>query len=366
MRPAFPNRKKMIVFAALVAGTMAMPALIGATGWLKREDVYSSIQWRHGPYPWVQQQVFERTSDIDILFLGASHLWNAIATPEVQAALSRKLGREAEVITLGRPWHGYDANYVIASDLLAHRKVKMIVTYDEGDLPHQLSSRWIRFGENFGCVSGLPWTEVTATYANCVVGMPRHLLSLVRENRWEDPANCRPNFWNDYYGAPHPARERGALRASLSYSPNGPEKKFVPFTPSPGASPDAVVRYGPETKSRFAFTGAPVSGYSQHFGRLLAKLCADRGIKLVVLHLPELERRRDRMITERQDWTSFFGAPVELQGVAEGILFEGLTDVEVERCFFDGAHLNRNGQDYFTRVIAPRLIDAYSALHEKN
>ena len=34
-----------------------------------------------------QQQIFERQGDIDILFLGASHLWNAIATPEVKKRL---------------------------------------------------------------------------------------------------------------------------------------------------------------------------------------------------------------------------------------------------------------------------------------
>src|SRR3954453_8385081 len=123
MKPAFSSPRQASAFALLLASLLAMPAVMARTGRLHRRDVYPTIAWKYGPFPWIQQKIFAETRDADMVFLGSSHLWNAINTPYVQARLSERLGREAEVFSLGWPWAGFDAAYVIARDLLDHRRV---------------------------------------------------------------------------------------------------------------------------------------------------------------------------------------------------------------------------------------------------
>ena len=50
-----------------------------------------------------------------------------------------------------------------------------------------------------------------------------------------------------------------------------------------------------------------------------------------------------------------------LVGVPAQQMFGSLTDAEILKLYSDQAHLNKNGQDYFTPLIAPVLINLYEA-----
>jgi hypothetical protein len=180
MSTAFSSPRQAAAFALLLAVLLALPALVAGTGWLDRRDVYPAIPWKYGPFPWIQQKIFAETKDVDMVFLGSSHIWSAVDTPYLQKKLTEQLGREAEVFTLGWPWPGFDASYTIARDLLDHRRVHTLVIDDEGgsDVPHVNSSRWFRIGEDSEALAGLPWIAQARLYGGAVLGMPRQLLSL--------------------------------------------------------------------------------------------------------------------------------------------------------------------------------------------
>jgi hypothetical protein len=48
-----------------------------------------------------------------------------------------------------------------------------------------------------------------------------------------------------------------------------------------------------------------------------------------------------------------------LLGIPPTKLFGTLTDEEVLKFFGDPYHFNQNGQEYFTRLITPALINLY-------
>ena len=365
MSPAFSSRRQALAFAGLLAVLLALPALIARAGVLKRSDVYPTIAWKYGPFPWIQQQIFDKKGDVDMAFLGSSHILFDIDTPYVQEKLSQQLGRDADVFTLGWPWPGFDALYTVARDLLDHRHVHTLVIYDEGgidggglDLPHEHSSRWFRMGENSEVLDGLPLVSQARLYGGAVLGMPRHLLSLVRPNLLEDPRHARPNFWNTYYRAPNLAYYRGAMRAHLAY---GISPDFVPFQPPSTSTPDDAVIYSPDTLSAFQFAGLPTKPYALHFARALARLCAERGTQLIVLHLPSLIDTTDSAVHERENWQQVLGAPVEMMGIPPAKLFAGIPASDLKKLFFDDAHLNMNGQQMFTPLIAPALLKLYAS-----
>jgi len=361
MAPAFSSSRQAAAFALLLAVLLALPALVARTGWLKRRDVYPTIPTKYGPFSWIQRQIFIETNDVDIAFLGSSHIWNGVDTPFVQKQLSERLGREAAVFTLGWPWPGYDAMYVIAADLLEHRRVRMLVIYDEhrsADTPHLHSSRWFRIGENTAVLAGLPFTGQAALYGGAVLGMPRHLLSLVRSNRLEDPAHCPTSSWNTFYRAPNFAEQLGALRARIAfnYLPD-----FSPYQPPSAATPADVVVYSADTRGAFTFTGPPTPPYQRHFARKLAQLCREHGTRLVVLHLPELHERKQATIPERELWPEVWSAPVDIVGIPGAKLFAGIPAADLPKLFYDPVHMNQNGQELFTRLITPALLKLYDA-----
>jgi hypothetical protein len=361
MTPAFSSPRQASAFAILLAVLLGLPAVAAKSGLLARRDVYPAIPWKYGPFPWIQQKVFDESKDVDVAFLGSSQIWCAINTPYVQQRLSNRLGRESEVFTLGWPWTGFDALYVIARDLLEHRRVHMMIIYDEDrgtDIPHPQSSRWFRAGEASDVLSGLPWESQASLYGGAVLGMPRQLLSIVRPNLLEDPAHCHTNFWNTYYHAPNLAQNLGSLRARLGYGAN---PNFVPFEPKGEATPADALAYSPQTRDAFEFIGPPMAPYQLHFARELARLCQAHGTQLVVLHTPKLEESTRKVISEHQKWPEVLKSDVAIVGIPPAKLFAGIPAADVQRLFYEDTHVNQSGQEMFTKLITPKLLELYDA-----
>ena len=83
MRPAFSSTKQAAAFAGLLLALLLSPVLVGKNLLPPREQAYAVPGWSNGPYPWIRNQIFEETNDIDIAIIGSSHIWNAINTPYV-------------------------------------------------------------------------------------------------------------------------------------------------------------------------------------------------------------------------------------------------------------------------------------------
>jgi hypothetical protein len=200
-----------------------------------------------------------------------------------------------------------------------------------------------------------------------VLGMPRQLLSLVRPNLLEDPARSHTNFLNRTFRAPNLAEHCGALRSRLTYLPLREfrplpgEKDLLPFQPAGDASPADVLVYSAGNRDAFKFTGPASQPYQLHFARKLARLCQERGTRLVILHTPFLRERGLKVIAERQLWPEVLGAPVSIVGIPPAKLFDGIAATDVPKLFFDDFHFNQNGQDMFTRLITPVLLKLYAA-----
>ena len=360
MSPAFSSPKHAGGFALLLLLILLLPALVGKSHLPPREEVYSATPWRFGPYPFLHQQIFEEKGDIDIAFMGSSHIWSGIDTPYVQQEASRMLGRKATVISLGWPWPGFDALYFIAQDLLRNRKVHMLVIHEEFRgplLPHTAASRWFRFGDNTEALAGLPLQTQAGYYADAIRGMPRNLLSLIRPNLPVQSVAGKKNYWESFYQAPNPADKLGALCAQIGFNYN---PDFVEYTPGTQLRESDAYVYSPETKGKFEFSGEPTPPAQLHFARKVAELAKEHGTTLVFLHLPESTEMRATAIHEREFWPDALHADVQLMGIPPATLFAGLKDEEVLKLFYDSGHFNKNGQNYFSKSITARLLELYA------
>ena len=362
MRPAFSSTKQAAAFALLLLVLLLSPVLVGKNLLPPRDEVYSSMTWRHGPFSYLHQQIFAEKSDIDIAFIGSSRVWAGIDTPYVQEALSRQLGRKATVQTFGWSWLGFDALYFITQDLLQHRKVKMIVFDDEyWPAPHVAAARWFRYGENREALQGMSPAIQANYYFAALLGMPRNLLSLIRLNYPEELVLPDDAHWKNFYRSQNSKERLGALTVERGMSLSAP---LVPYAPAINSQPSDVRIYSPETADVFRFSGPPTPAWQLQFAKQFAALAAAHQVKLVFLHLqPPFSdnETNSAYIQERECWPEILGTNVTMMGIPPAKLFSGISQEDLPKLFYtpDFCHFNKNGQAYFTQIITPALLQLY-------
>lgn len=364
MRPAFSSTKQAAAFALLLLLVLLSPVLAGKKFLPPREQSYAVQGWGSGPYPWIYDQIFDETNAIDIALMGSSHIIKAIDTPYVQAALSKKLGRQAVVRTIAWGGAGYDGLFLITRDLLEHRKVRLLVFYDEGaeGSRNVAITSLFRFGENEASLGGVPLADKAFFYFATLIGMPRNLLSLVRPNVPAEMFSDRPGFIEPHDKAFADAPNRlGAVATRLGFKANPllSDAPFVFYRPPATNRVQASIYKVSHPSKNFEFSNAPLPLWQARFARQFAELAETQQCKLIMLHIPVLAEVRDSAIRERPLAPAFSGANLTLVGIPPRQMFQGLTDEEILKLFSDIWHFNQNGMEFFTPLVTPALLQLY-------
>ncbi len=100
MAPAFSSSRQAAVFCLLIIVLFALPAALPKIITPDRRDLYPSFTVKEGPFSWIEQNIFHKSEDVDIVFIGSSHMWTAINAPYVQKEFSEALGRMRGTLTL--------------------------------------------------------------------------------------------------------------------------------------------------------------------------------------------------------------------------------------------------------------------------
>lgn len=345
MDPPFIARWEAIGFVLLLVIFLLLPIGLSKSGLIRRQDVYPTVPTKAGTFPYIQHEIFNEQTDIDVLILGTSLLWVAIDTPYLQRELSKALGRDAKVITFGSNWRGEDLNYTLLRDLLQRRKVKLLVFsmpayYQLMDEPHNQSSRWMLYGEEEAALSDLPLRQRVALYGEAVLGAPRHLLSKVRSNQ---------------LGEAERAAVLGANIVERGFNGAAFVRRELP---PPNLTREKLI-YSTSSASDFRFTGQPLSSYQMHFLRRAFNLLNQYHVPVALVHVPLSIERHKTVVEERMFWPEVFGMEMSIVGVPPATLFKGLSDAEIDQLYYD-EHLNANGNQLFTRTITPALVEIYA------
>jgi hypothetical protein len=367
MRPAFSSTKSAAAFALLLLALLSLPVIVGKNLLPPREQSYEALSWGSGPYPWIQHEIFEEKGDIDILFIGSSHILHCLDARYLQEELGKKLGRPAVVRVLGWGGSGFDVLYFITRDLLEHRKVRLLVFYDENNeatARNTKSQTWFRLADGAETLRGLPRTEQAYFYFAAVVGMPRNLLALVCPNLPAELHTMPPNQWEEHYRTTNLADNLGSTSSELGFDARprpdaDPTIPFVPYLPENSASPLDACVYPPASQTNFQFSSTPLPVWQIHFAQLFLAMARQQDMRLVLLHIPMLDEARTPAVHERAFWQENSSDNLLLLGVPPLKMFGGLTDDEVRKLYANPGHMNKNGQEYFTRLITPALLKIY-------
>jgi len=356
MHSAFSSTRQAAAFALLLLIVLLLPVLLEKSCLPPREQLYSSAPWNTGAFPYMHDQIFDDKEDVDIAFMGSSRIWVGIDTPQVQEKLSEQLGHKAVVRSFCWTSPGFDPFYFILQDLLQHRKVHIIVFCDlsagASTTAHFWAQNWFRVPDNAAEIAGLKLKAKASFYSGAVLGMPRNLLSLLRNNLPAIPSNEIP--WPGISPLTNPALRLGSMvlreRSGQTFS------RYVPQT---STRPSDVCVYSEATKQDFHFSGDPIPPMQALFARKIAALAQQYHVKLVYLHLPLSTEMKSSVIEEPVFWPDYFHGDVTMVGIPPTRLFEGMSEEDILKLFHNFEHLNQNGQDYFTRIITPALVQIY-------
>ena len=362
--PAFNSNKQAAAFGLLLLLLLASPWLAHKTFLPGREQTYSSQSIRWESFPWVQKFIYQETNDIDIVFVGSSLMCFGVYTPYVQQKLDEQLGRKTVVRTVSWFYPGFDSLYFFTKDLLAHRHVKMIVFYDEcfSSTPYEVHKRtpqWFRAGEDAD-LTDLSLSLRTIYYYGAIIGMPRNLMELLVRNLPCDPSDQMTGYFQTYHSA-NPESQLGCMSAHLGRAPTSEQMptKFLPYEPQEPANSDMVQVLSQSTATNFAFSDRPLPASQLYFAKQFGQLAKQNGCQLVVLHMPAFTARASSVIHESRDWSALLPTQSCLMGVPETRLFSELSEQQIALLYYDDAHMNSNGQLYFTKCITPVLIQRY-------
>lgn len=364
MQPAFSSTKQAAAFAVLLLVILLSPVLVGKSLLRSREQMYSSLPWGTGPYPYTHDQIFVEKGDLDVVFMGTSTMWYGINTPYFQEKLSEKLGRPAAARSICWDWVGADAFYRIAKDLLDHRRVHMIVFCDPaitaGDTAHTMARDLFRWPERAEDLAGLQPRAKSAFYAAAILGMPENLLGRVRPNLPLIGKDAPEISWPGYDHMKNPFLRLGSLSCRFIEG-----RDFVEFTPPTQPDPSNIFIYSEATKTNFQFLGGaathelPLQPMQISFLKKVAALAREHDVKMAYLYVPRSTERTFTTVDPSAFWPDIFGKDVAMVGIPPGKLYAGLSDEDILKLYWEYRHYNENGQNYFTKVVTPALVQLY-------
>jgi hypothetical protein len=349
MDPPFLARWQAVLCATGLIGLLALPVPLSSFGLVSRSDLYLTAPAKWGGFDLIQREIFEKSSDIDMLFVGSSTLRHAVNVPQIQAELSRIIGRQATAVVLPYNYRCELFEYLALRDLLARRRVKMVVMMmphrlEQYGTPHLRTHYWMLYGDE--SFRGLPLHLKASLYASTVLGAPRRLLSLLRKDELE---------WSklsDHLGTE--LRETG-LRGSIDPA----------WHAKPLQLAASSMIYSAQTRDKFDFYHQPLTWFQDFFVRRRIKLLQEHRVPVVFLSVPDSENRRDTAVMEREYWPEYFGADIPMIGIPPAALFAGMTDEEIDQLFYDEDHFNRNGNELFSRSIEPALMELYQRYEQR-
>jgi hypothetical protein len=353
LSPAFDNNAQAFCFLALIVFALALPFLITKSGLISRRDSYDLMPENQGAFSFVKNEIFDNREDIDLLFLGSSIIFADIDTPKVQRELSAALGRPARVVTFGHYFNSADIPYMQMRDLLARKRVRMVIfsvpreAFTEG--PSPTVYRFMRYGDDREMFDRLPLGSKISLYACSVLRAPRDVLTVIRPNQ------TKPSPFAEYLGAD---------KSKFAWG-RAPEK-FEKFSPPAPSLPASKMLFKTADDERLQVTNEEVTAHQFYYLKGLVELLQRSETPFAMINLPMYSERRSPKIIERKDWSKVFGREIPLIGVQPSVLFQGLSDEEIEKLFYDDDHLNANGNEFFTRAIMPAILEIYEKNAAKN
>lgn len=350
--PAFRRDWHAFLFVLSIIFLLLLPLLIMMSGRLSARDGFLSMHEGLASFEHNYKEIYDKTGDLDVLFIGGSRVVEGIDTSIFAKRLRETTHKNVCVTTFKHGFAGEDLDYFQVSELLKRRKVHLVVwqtpaiNYPYLDQPNPASIIWF-MAQDQDMLKETPWKQRIKLYTQCVYVSLRDLLSIARPNPFA-------KFDVAGEGKLHFGGERVGFEPD-TYS--APHDDFREFNPRPPQLDLKQIFYA-TNPSIFKFMHQPMGNYQQRFLIRAIELLKQHNVPLVLIHMPTVFEPSD-VIEERFDSRSLLGPKVHLMGIQKNQLFSGLSPSQVLLLYKDTKHFNANGAPFFTNTVFQGLADVY-------
>ncbi|NJM53665.1 MAG: hypothetical protein HC846_09920 [Blastocatellia bacterium] len=216
------------------------------------------------------------------------------------------------------------------------------------DGPSIPGCKFIRYDKHGELLKDLPLGYRISSYACGVLRSPRDLVTIIRQNK------SKPSPFTENLGA-----DKDALGMYLS------PQKFEKFTPPPPVFPSESLFYSSFNQDQFLFLDEKFNAHQDRYLDEMIKLLKAKEVPLVILNVPQYRESKLNKVIEYHDWSKKFGMETPLIGIPPTVLFNGLSDKEIEKFHYEEDHMNVNGMEYFTKAVLPAILEVYENVQPK-
>jgi len=333
---AAPQEQPWRLLALLVAGFLALCAatvLLPHDPYIRYQQLRPTIQFRT---VWVYERlVFDRTP-IDVAIIGNSRLQASISAPQLQAELSRKLGRPVHVANLSLPQEGRNAQFAIAKTLFqTHPEVQLVIMSAIEQMPRQGHPAFRNIADAGDIVRAL--LLLNSEYFEDLAYLPYRQLSLFVQTQFPKAFGLNASF--------NPAGYAGAgLDTTYSFdTPTGNHVDRDAVHPAADLMPSARERATSITPRLLPGWAAEQEFVKERtYTRRIAGLAQRKGTRSAFLYTPIFHF--EMPVTDK-DFYAARGPVLEARFVAAD-----------PRNFSDYGHVNRIGAVKVTRWLGERIV----------
>ncbi len=346
-----PRGLRFMLYSVLAL--LLAPVVLELSGVLSDYDRYSEAPAAFFAY---HAHVIANTSgDVDLLVLGSSTTLTGNDCVYLEELLTQHLGRPAVVTCLGSNWRSEFIFYGILSDFFKRHTVKLVVLEEPREAVADAEHSWTHYfwkPIEFGALlQGLPVRYQLAHYAQSILGVPRHLLSLLRHNDGRGPQRELAAYIA-YHGAP--PRLLG-FKSLLRPDTRQPFQKVdypVPLIPA-----EHMIFRGAEHPV-LKFKGRRFTDIQARGMQLMKDLTIAQGGHFALLNYSQPEQDKAPLRVRTYD-PHAMGGYIPVIGVDPAELYPGFSVDKIRTLWKNESHPNWNGARYNTRALAPAFLDLY-------
>ncbi len=330
-----------------LGAVVAIITLAGMT--LLPHDAY--IRWQaerteaYARLGWIYERIHYDETPIDIAFVGTSHTMNGIDAAAFEQAVdaacvrSDRDNRRLHAVNLAVPSYGRDLHWIIARELLTHRKVKVLVLEVFENETRKASPVFVDVADTADFL-GAPML-VNINYMHNLVRLPYRQLSLWAKSLSPASFGLKQHFDPTSYDGSNVDNTRVVNVGGIALSPYRDQ----------AIDPDALAAIG---KANLAAKNLHMLGrwadpyeyaVPDYYVTSLLDLAEEKGVDVVFLYLPTYGMPPrpvdDHLYRGRGDWV-----------FANDLL-------KRPEYWFDGEHLNARGAAEFTRRVASEFVSRW-------
>ena len=115
-----------------------------------------------------------------------------------------------------------------------------------------------------------------------------------------------------------------------------------------------------ETSSKFKNHNIPLTSLQHTFLKEIMYLAEKNKVKVIILNIPIHSVLNKQKIPMKLNWKDYFGKNIDVIGVQKNILYKGFDDNKIKLLYYDD-HLNVNGMSFWSKFIAPSILEIYKS-----